>query len=79
MNRLLRKATRFAVPKLMNGTRKAPSAAMVKAARWAIGRVKPEPPKRTSPATLIARGLGVAAATLPLGLWIGKMIRGRGA
>jgi hypothetical protein len=79
MKKLLRTATRFSVPALMTIPKNSRRAAMLKAAQWAVGRVKPEPPKRTPAATLIAKGLGAAAVTLPLGLWIGRMIRGRDA
>ncbi len=79
MHQLLRTATRFSVPRLMTGTKNSRRAAMLKAARRALGRVKPEPPKRTPPANLIAKGLGAAAVTLPLGLWIGSILRRRDA
>ncbi|MDQ3521560.1 MAG: hypothetical protein M3434_04385 [Gemmatimonadota bacterium] len=76
MHKLLRTATRFSVPALLTIPKNSRRAAMVKAARWAVGKVKPEP-KRTPPAIRIAKGLGAAAVTLPLGLWIGRIIRGR--
>jgi hypothetical protein len=77
MHKLLRNATRFSVPALLNAPKNSRRAALLKAARQAIGRVNPEPPRRTPPVKLVAKGLGAAAVALPFGLWIGRMLRGR--
>lgn len=79
MNTLLRNATRLAVPRLMASTRSARRAAVLKATRWVTGRPAPEPVRRISPVALIGKGLLAALLALPLGLWIGRMVRRRGA
>jgi hypothetical protein len=76
MNDLLKRAARLA-PTLMAvpTTRDLRTQAMMKAARWAVGRAMP--PKRPSTASYAAKGLAAAAVTLPIGLWLGTRLRSR--
>lgn len=72
---LLKGAAWMKAPKLMFAARNPKKAAFVKAVDWATdlagGRRKESRVKKA------AKGLGAAAIALPLGLWMGKKVRGR--
>jgi hypothetical protein len=50
-------------------------AALMKAVGWVTNRVTPRR-KRTSAGKMALQGLGAAAVALPLGLWVGRKVRG---
>ena len=49
-------------------------AAYAKAATWIMGRVTPSR-RRHHRGRAVAAGLGAAAVTVPLGLWLGRRMR----
>lgn len=49
-------------------------AGYAKAASWVVGRVAPSK-RRHSRGRTVAAGIGAAAVTVPLGLWIGRRMR----
>ncbi len=72
--KVLKAATWAAAPKTMLALKNPRKAALVKAAGWAVGRMRPEPKRHTGRNAVI--GLGAAAIAIPLGMWVGRMLRG---
>lgn len=75
MKKLIKTAAFAAAPKMMLMARNPKKAALLKAAGWAMGRVRPQP-KRSSVGRNAALGLGAAALAVPLGMLMGRMLRG---
>jgi len=75
MKNLLKTAALAAAPKMTLMARNPKKAALLKAAGWAMGRVRPQP-KRSSMGRNAALGLGAAALAVPLGMMVGRMFRG---
>lgn len=75
MKKLMKTAAWAAAPKMMFAARNPRKAALVKAAGWAMGRVRPQS-RRSHTGRNAALGLGAAALAIPLGLWVGRMLRG---
>jgi hypothetical protein len=77
MNPMLKRAAKHAVPHLATLTRGRKKRMLVKAGKWAAGRVMHKR-ARTSMGTLALRGLGVAVLAVPVGMWLGrKMMAGQ--
>jgi hypothetical protein len=72
--KLMKAAAWAAAPKAMFAVKNPRKAALVKAAGWAAGRLRPAPKRHTG--RNAALGLGAAALTIPLGLWVGRKLRG---
>jgi hypothetical protein len=49
-------------------------AAVAKATSWALGRIAPSRQRR-SRTRMVATGVGAAAMTVPLGIWLGRRLR----
>lgn len=64
-----------AAPKLAFTAFNPKKAAFVKAADWAMDRVKPQR-RRRSRSAMAMKGLGAAAVALPVGMWLGRRFRG---
>lgn len=75
MNRIMKTASYLAAPKLTFAARHPRKAAIAKAGQWALGRITPRRKPQTGRRAL--QGLGAAAVTIPLGLWLGRQMRGR--
>ncbi len=73
-SRIVKAAAWAAAPKMMLAARNPRKAALLKAAEWAVGRVRPQP-KRSSAGRNAAVGLGAAALAVPLGMWVGRKLR----
>jgi hypothetical protein len=77
-SKLVKAAAWAAAPQMMFAAKNPRKAALMKATRWAVERVRPAP-KRSALATLGGRsaavGLGAAAVAVPLGLWLGRRLR----
>ncbi len=65
-------------PRLMFAARNPRKAAVLKAVDWATGLVTPRR-KRSSAGRKALQGLGAAAVALPIGLWVGRKVRGGNA
>lgn len=78
MNKLLKAASYVAAPKLTFAARNPKKAALVKAGQWAMDRVTPNRRRNTAGRSAL-KGLGAAAVALPVGLWLGRKVMGRGA
>lgn len=74
MKKLMKTAAWAAAPKMMFATRNPRKAALLKAAGWAVERVRPAPKRHTG--RNLALGLGGAMLAVPLGLWLGRSLRG---
>ena len=74
--KLLKGAGYIAAPKLAFALDMPRKAAMAKATSWALGHVTQ---RRRKPSMRItaAKGLGAAAVTLPLGMWLGRRLMTR--
>jgi hypothetical protein len=75
MKRILKTAGWIAAPKTMFAVTRPRKAAMLKATQVAAGALVSRLPfrrQRTSPLRVVARGLGAAALTVPIGLWAGR-------
>ncbi len=75
MSKLLKGAAWFTAPKLMFAAKNPRKAAVIKAVDWVTDLV-PGRRKRTSKLATAAKGLGAAAVAVPLGMWVGKKLRG---
>ena len=75
MKKLMKTAAWAAAPKMMLAARNPKKAALLKAAGWAVGRVRPQP-KRNTMGRNAALGLGAAVLAVPLGMLMGRMFRG---
>ncbi|HEV2147906.1 MAG TPA: hypothetical protein VGR37_10930 [Longimicrobiaceae bacterium] len=73
-SKIVKAAAWAAAPKMMFAAKNPRKAALLKATRWAVGRVRPEP-KRSLTGRNAAVGLGAAALAVPLGLWLGRKLR----
>ena len=73
---LLKGAAWVKAPKLMFAAKNPKKAAFVKAVDWATDIV-PTRRKRTSRLATAAKGLSAAAVAIPVGLWVGRKMRGR--
>ena len=63
-----------AAPKMMFAAKNPRKAALIKAAGWAVDRVRPQR-SRSHVGRNAAVGLGAAAVAIPLGLWLGRRLR----
>lgn len=63
-----------AAPKMMFAAKNPRKAALIKAAGWAVDRVRPQR-RRSHVGRNTAVGLGAAAVAIPLGLWLGRRLR----
>lgn len=77
MNKLMKTAAWVTAPKLMFAAKNPKKTAFLKATEWAADRVIPSRRRRPSTAQTAAKGLAAAAVALPLGLWVGRKVRGR--
>jgi hypothetical protein len=77
MKKRTRAAAWIAAPKAMFTVRHPKKAALLGATGWAASRMKRRK-RRPSMASMAARGLGTAAVAVPLGMWVGRKVRGRG-
>lgn len=75
--KLLKAAGMAAAPKLMLALKYPKKAAFAKAGKWAATNVLRQK-KRSSVGTTAAKGLGAAAVAVPLGMLLGRWMRGRG-
>ncbi len=75
MRRLLKGAAWMKAPRLMFAAKNPRKAALMKAVGWVTNRVTPRR-KRTSAGKVALQGIGAAAVALPLGLWVGRKVRG---
>lgn len=76
--KLLKAAGMAAAPKLMLALNNPKKAAFVKAGKWASTNLLRQK-KRSSAGMTAAKGLGAAAIAVPLGMLLGRWMRGRGA
>lgn len=74
MNKVLKTASYMAAPKAAFTAFNPRKAAMIKAGKWAMNRVRPQP-KRPSYGSLAMKGLGAAALAVPVGMWLGRKAR----
>lgn len=75
MNKLMKTAAWVTAPKMMFAAKNPKKAALMKAAGWAVERVRPNR-RRSHLGRNTALGLGAAALAVPLGLWVGRRLRG---
>ncbi|HEV2132512.1 MAG TPA: hypothetical protein VGR27_15465 [Longimicrobiaceae bacterium] len=75
IKKVLKGAAWAKAPRLMFAAKNPRKAAVLKAVDWATGLVTPRR-KRRSTGKLALQGLGAAAVALPLGLWVGRKVRG---
>lgn len=77
MNKLLKTASYLAAPKMTFAASNPKKAALMKAGKWAAKRVMPHR-KGPSMGSMAMKGLGAAAVALPVGMWLGNKLMGRG-
>lgn len=75
MNKLFKTASYLAAPKLTFAASNPKKAALLKAGKWAAGRVMPSR-RRPSYGMMALKGLGAAAVALPIGMWLGRKVLG---
>jgi hypothetical protein len=77
MRRVLKMAAWAKAPRLMFAKRHPKKAAFVAATGWLTRRLG----RRQKPSMVktAAQGIGAAAVAIPLGLWVGRKMRGGGA
>jgi hypothetical protein len=63
------------VPRIVRAVERARMSRMERAAGWVRGRLPVR--RRRSRTPLVLGGLGAAAVALPLGVWVGRRVRGR--
>lgn len=75
MKKALKSAAYLTAPKAAFTAMHPRKAAMVKAGKWAMNRVRPQP-KRPAYGMMALKGIGAAALALPVGMWLGRRARG---